>query len=132
MKLHCLLQNISIMCKDPPTEWKHSNVVPIPKKNNATSIIDYRPISLLPIISLPVEQRLCSECGVVEDEVHFLCDCVRYSSLREDLFSIAIPYFPEFSRPTSREKFIFLLQTEYTCILKAIGSFVHKAFKLYH
>ena len=46
--------------------------------------------------SLPVDQRLCSECGVLEDEVHFLCDCVHYSFLREDLFSVAIPYFPEF------------------------------------
>ena len=84
------------------------------------------------IYILPLEQRLCSECGVVENEVHFLCDCVRYSSLREDLFSLVIPYFPEFSRLSSREKFIFFLQTEYTCILKAIGSFVYKAFKLHH
>ena len=82
--------------------------------------------------SLPVDQRLCAECGVLEDEAHFLCDCVRYSFLREDLFSAAIPYFPEFSMLTSREKFLFLLQTEYTCILKALGSFVYRAFKLHH
>ena len=82
--------------------------------------------------SLPVDQRLCVECGVLEDEVHFLCDCVRYSFLREDLFSEAIPYFPEFSMLTSREKFLFLLQTEYTWILKALGSFVYRAFKLHH
>ena len=82
--------------------------------------------------SLPVDQRLCDECGVLEDEAHFLCDCVRYSFLREDLFSAAIPYFPEFSMLTSREKFLFLLQTEYTCILKALGSFVYRAFKLHH
>ena len=72
--------------------------------------------------SLPVDQRLCAECGVLEDEAHFLCDCVRYSFLREDLFSAAILYFPEFSMLSSREKFLFLLQTEYTCILKALGS----------
>ena len=51
---------------------------------------------------------------MLEDEVHFCVTCVRYSFLREDLFSVAIPYFPEFSRLTSREKFLFLLQTEYS------------------
>ena len=77
--------------------------------------------------SLPVDQRLCAECGVLEDEVHFLCDCVRYSFLREDLFSVAIPYFPEFSMLSSREKFLFLLQTEYTCSLAHQGSGCLKA-----
>ena len=33
---------------------------------------------------------------------------------------------------SAREKFLFLLQTEYTCILKALGSFVYRAFKLHH
>ena len=35
------LLNISIMCKGPPTAWKHSNVVPIPKKNNASSVTNF-------------------------------------------------------------------------------------------
>ena len=43
---------------------------------------------------------------MLEGEVHFLCDCVRYSFLREDLFSVTIPYFPEFSMLSSREKFL--------------------------
>ena len=78
--------------------------------------------------SLPVDQRLCAECGVLEDEVHFLCDCVRYSFLREDLFSVAIPYFPEFSMLSSREKFLFLLLTEYTCIYESTREFCVQSF----
>ena len=46
------------MWKGPPTAWKHSNVVPTPKKNNASSVTDYRPISLLPITSKVLEEHI--------------------------------------------------------------------------
>ena len=52
------LLNLSIMCKRPPQVWKHSNVVPIPKKSSASSVRDYRPISLLSIISKILEKHI--------------------------------------------------------------------------
>ena len=45
------LFNLSIQLGQPPTAWKSSNVVPIPKKQGAKNPNEFRPISLLPILS---------------------------------------------------------------------------------
>ena len=33
---------------------------------------------------VPVEQRLCNECNLIEDEFHVLMVCNRYISIRND------------------------------------------------
>ena len=32
------------------------------------------------------EERLCNFCNIIEDEIHFLCDCKRYLELRCKMF----------------------------------------------
>ena len=51
----CHLFNTSILLHSVPNKWKISKIVPIPKKSNP-SISDFRPISLLPIISKILER----------------------------------------------------------------------------
>ena len=51
------LFNCSIACGRPPTSWKTSYVVPIPKIPRASSTSDYRPISLLSILSKVLERH---------------------------------------------------------------------------
>ena len=51
------LFNLSIQLGQPPTAWKCSNVVPIPKKQGAKGPNDFRPISLLPILSKILEKH---------------------------------------------------------------------------
>ena len=52
------LFNLSIRCNRPPKEWKRSNVVPVPKKKtNAPTPADFRPISLLPVLSKLLEKH---------------------------------------------------------------------------
>jgi len=51
------LFNCSIACGRPPTSWKTSFVVPIPKIPRASSTSDYRPISLLSILSKVLEHH---------------------------------------------------------------------------
>ena len=41
-----------------PTAWKTSSVVPIPKGKDRTSVSNYRPISLLPILSKVLEKHI--------------------------------------------------------------------------
>lgn len=41
-----------------PLEWKHSKVIPIPKKKSTSCLSDYRPISLLPVLSKVLEKIL--------------------------------------------------------------------------
>ena len=38
-----------------PGAWKVSSVVPIPKGSDSTSVSNYRPISLLPVVSKMLE-----------------------------------------------------------------------------
>ena len=49
------LFNASIRCCCPPSSWKISSIVPIPKVPKAISTADYRPISLLSILSKVLE-----------------------------------------------------------------------------
>ena len=44
-----------------PLEWKKANIVPIHKKGDKQAIINYRPVSLLPICSKIFERLLYNE-----------------------------------------------------------------------
>ena len=51
--------NLSLKSGTLPSEWKHSHIVPIPKTKSPSSLpSDYRPISLLPIISKVLERHV--------------------------------------------------------------------------
>ena len=54
------LFNSSIRCFRPPSSWKISSVVPIPQVPLANSTADYRPISLLSILSKVLEHHFHS------------------------------------------------------------------------
>ena len=63
-------------------------------------------------IPLPINDRLCSICQSVEDELHFLCICPRYSTLREDLeYGVSSYLFYTFKCNA------FLLQSTHTHII---------------
>ena len=32
-----------------------------------------------------VEERKCTDCNIIEDEIHFFCDCHKYTNSREKL-----------------------------------------------
>ena len=59
-----LLFNNSISTGKIPKAWKVSSVVPVPKGSDSTSVSNYRPISLLPVISKLLERHM-----------HFLISC---------------------------------------------------------
>ena len=50
------LINMSLVCKQFPDSWKLTNVLPLYKKNEKTSINNYRPISLLSCVSKVMER----------------------------------------------------------------------------
>ena len=52
------LMNLSISTSKFPTAWKTSSVAPVPKGSNNTSVSNYRPISLLPILSKLLEKHV--------------------------------------------------------------------------
>ena len=58
--------NISIMTGVFPTSWKLSSIVPIPKGSDKGNPKNYRPISLLPILSKLLEKHIC---GLLADQL---------------------------------------------------------------
>ena len=52
------LFNKSISSGKLPSTWKTSSIVPIPKSNEKSSVTNYRPISLLSIISKLLERHI--------------------------------------------------------------------------
>ena len=81
-------------------------------------------------IPLPINDRLCSICQSVEDELHFLCICPRYSTIREDLEYGVSSYFPGFKHLSAMQKFVFLLQSTHTHINNLVAAFVHNSFRI--
>ena len=41
-----------------------------------------------------IPDRVCTTCGVLEDEVHFLCECRRLTSLRRQYLTNFVSRFP--------------------------------------
>ena len=54
------LFNTSLMLGELPAEWKHALITPIPKSNEMVAVSNYRPISLLPLLSKVLEQHVHS------------------------------------------------------------------------
>ena len=52
------LFNKSIMSGRSPSVWKLSSVVPVPKGDDSSNVANYRPISLLPIVSKLLEKHM--------------------------------------------------------------------------
>ena len=79
---------------------------------------------------IPIEKRLCSFCKGVEDEIHFICDCKLYDSIRPGFFAKIKSVDPSFGDLNSKDKFIFLFKTDIACIQTWLGKFIQEAFEI--
>ena len=73
-------------------------------------------------IGKKIEDRLCTLCNNVEDEIHLLCECVKYQLFRTNMyrnignsFSDVVP---------NRERFISLMTSTDVKVVKSLGHFV--------
>ena len=53
--------------------------------------------------------RLCSVCGIIEDELHFLVRCRSYAKERQELFEKISNLFPQFQHMDNTDEFVFML-----------------------
>ena len=73
---------------------------------------------------IPVNERKCQNCNVLEDEYHFVLECSLYNELRKQ-------YIPSFYRKNpSMQKCIQLLNIENPSLLRKLSCYVHKAFDI--
>ena len=75
------------------------------------------------------EERTCKNCDLeeVEDESHFLLKCPLYCQQR----TILMRTIPSHTTPESQEElFIILMKSKKTAVIKALGRYIHTAFKI--
>lgn len=70
-----------------------------------------------------VEDRLCTNCKVIEDEVHVLCQCNKYQMSRNQMYQIILDKKINMKR-ANKEIFIDILTSSDSDVLKAVGLFV--------
>ena len=68
--------------------------------------------------------RICIKCGVVEDEIHNLLDCNRFTSQRKELLELAGQAISNFVSLNKLEKFNAILSSPDTKLLHSLGKFL--------
>ena len=72
---------------------------------------------------VPIVDRKCQICNKLEDEHHFLTECVSYKDLRKTLIKLY------FHKKTSMFKTIRLVKSENVQILRKLAMYTFKAFE---
>ena len=72
----------------------------------------------------PMNQRLCRECGEIEDEKHFLLKCSLNKEIRDNLFISLMDIFPDFRNLTDEDKFIFMMGFQDYEMVQLVSKFI--------
>ena len=77
---------------------------------------------------IPVEERVCSHCNEVEDELHVLMHCPLYDDIRNELTLSVNNINPSYQELSMQEKFIQLVSNPlfYRVVSKAICYILNK------
>ena len=73
---------------------------------------------------IPIEDRICDTCNSIEDEIHYLLFCQRFSSQREILMSNISKFIVDFETLNSGDKFNLLMKCDDYEITLLVKKFV--------
>jgi hypothetical protein len=78
--------------------------------------------------NISLENRLCEMCnhGVIENEMHFLCECPAYELNRQSMYNSISHKSPDFEQYTNENKFIHIMKYEW----KHLGRYLHSAWDI--
>ena len=80
---------------------------------------------------IPLKERICQLCNnVVEDEIHFLCECPRYMDYKESLFEEAKEVDLSFMHMDMFEQFVFLMSNFQKPVMKFLNKAISR--RTYH
>ena len=76
-----------------------------------------------------MEDRICNVCMVVEDEIHALCQCKKFSLLREQMYQTVFKTTVNSVVSKMDIDFLFndLLTSTDSDVLRAVASFIYTA-----
>ena len=77
---------------------------------------------------IPPDQRLCAQCGSgeVENEIHFILTCPKFTKERENLEKIVSEQCYRYTYLDNTQKFIWLFACENPIVLKTLCEFISK------
>ena len=77
---------------------------------------------------LPVEQRVCEECQVVEDECHVIMYCTLYTDIRDQLFIEICDITSHFQTLTPDDQFLMIMSDPqyYRCASRAMYNILNR------
>ena len=77
-------------------------------------------------LQITQDNRLCTECLVLEDEFHVICVCSRYTDMRNKFIK------PYYSNRPSISKFTQLMNSENIIEMQKLASFIKTLFNTYN
>ena len=83
---------------------------------------------LYTIPKTPVCDRICRTCNVIEDEIHFLLNCVEYVKMRDDFYAKVKNRYVDFIGLNDNEKYSFLMTNAEPYILVWLGKSIYHIF----
>ena len=72
-----------------------------------------------------VEERKCTDCNVIEEEIHFFCDCYKYNNSREKLY-LELGNQHLFLGNDSKDKLIDILTSKKYGVIKPVCSYLYE------
>ena len=75
------------------------------------------------------EERICTFCNTMEDEIHCLMTCNLNSEERKELFDVISSTKPVFNCLDTKSKFIYLMNETNTPLNHAINKFIENCLK---
>jgi len=79
---------------------------------------------------IPVEQRLCNRCDILDDELHFLTTCEVNHEIRSLFFEKVHLQVPQTKTLGNEDLMIYLLTNENEELIKELGKYVYASFKM--
>ena len=70
------------------------------------------------------EERICTKCNILEDEIHCLMSCDLNKEIREQLFEQIERHRPLFRHMNTKDRFIYLMQSDEPNLCPLIQSFI--------
>jgi hypothetical protein len=64
------IYNLCILTNSFPEAWKSAKVIPLPKNNDTFDLNNFRPISILPILSKPLEKHVHKHLNIFIEDRH--------------------------------------------------------------
>ena len=81
---------------------------------------------------IKVEDRLCKHCNynTIENEMHFLLECPKYKTLRDNMVSKVESSYPNFGQLNQMDQFHLIMTSTFEDTIYALAEYLFKATEL--